>query len=121
MVNINNFGNSTQFNLNMSMINDSSTMLPNLISNANDVTQNYFGLGVMIVIFIALIVVTYKETGDIRLDGARSMLVASGITFIIGLLALYSGIFYSFQHVGWFFLIFLLNLMFVYVQKKKQQ
>lgn len=119
MVDLTLLSNTTTLNINMSLVNDSTTMLPNMISNANDVTDGYFGLGVMIVLFIALLFILYKDTGDIRLDTSRSMLVASGIVMIIGLIALYSGIFYSFQHVGWFFLIFLLNLMFIYIQKKK--
>jgi len=118
MVDFSNITVST-LDFNTSMITDNEQMIPVMVDNANTVTEGYLGLGLLTVLFIVLTYANYKQDDDIRLDIVRSLLIASGFTSIIGIIAIVSGLITSFQHVVWFVLIFLINIIAVYFIKRK--
>lgn len=118
MVNLSALNNISTLEFNNTIINDSRTMIPNLFNNANNLSEGYFGLGVMVVIFIFIFYEVFREDGLIRLDFLRAVLVASGFVFIIGFIAIVSGLFTSYLHVIWFLIIFLLALISLFYAKK---
>lgn len=100
-------------------LTDSSNLINSLQTTSNEVSGGYYGLGVMIVIFLVMLFITFKETGDVRLDIARSILFSSSMSLIIGFMGLITGFFTSYQHIMWFVIIYLVNLIWVYSLKKK--
>jgi hypothetical protein len=119
MVNFSVLGNMTTLTLNNSLINNSDELIVTSINNANSITGNYLGLGILIVIFLFFIVYTYRDDMGIRLDITRSLVFSSGITSCIGILLLVLGYINSFQHVVWFVVIFFLSFMSIYFIKQK--
>lgn len=121
MANLTALNNITPLTINNSLINDSSTLIPNIIENTNNMTGGYFGLGVMLVLFIVFVIMTYREDAGIRMDITRSLMFSSGLVFILGLIAVTSplGIFTSFVHVAWFGVIFVTTLLLSLIMKKK--
>lgn len=111
--------NMTPLEFNTSGITNPETTITTLISNSNTVSEGYFGLGIMILIFAVLVYVTFRQDGDIRLDISRSILFSSGITSIIGIVLLVTPIISSFIHVMWFLTIFIIMLVVVFNLKRK--
>jgi len=98
-INWNSLNNITDISFNTTSLNDSAELTNTLINNADTVSQGYFGLGVMIIVFIVLLVALFKDDGDIRMDIARSILLSSGFTTKLGVIGLSLNIFSSFTHV----------------------
>ncbi len=111
--------NMTPLEFNTTGIADPETAVTTLITNSNDVSQGYFGLGIMLMIFIALVFVTFRQDGDIRMDIARSLLVSSGFSSILGIIMLAPPLISSFVHVMWFITIFLIMVVVVFNLKRK--
>lgn len=121
MVNFSSLNNITTFSFNTSLINDSKEIIPNMAANANTVTDGYFGLGFMVVVYLILIYIIFRDDGDIRMDIARTIFFSSGITSILGLLLLIPGLVSSFQHVAWFIIMFTFSAIGIYYLRKKGQ
>lgn len=119
MVNFSGLNNMTSLSINTSSLSDSNQIIPVLISNTNDVSNGYFGLGFMIATFIVLLILMFKDDGDIRMDISRSLMLSAGFTSILGVLLLVPGIVSSFQHVSWFIIIWSISLVSIYYLKKK--
>lgn len=119
MVDFTILNNLTTLTFNESMYNDSTQIINNIVDNADVVTEGYFGLGVMLVVFIVLLVFIFRDDGDIRMDIARSIMLSSGFTLILGVFGLVLNIFSSFTHVVWFFILFVSSVISVLVLKKK--
>lgn len=113
------FNNLSSFSMNTTLVADSENLVPNMVSNANDVTMGYLGLGILTTFFLFLIYVNFKQDGDIRLDIIRSINISAGFTSILGILLLVPGMIESFQHVAWFILIFLFTMLSIYFLKRK--
>lgn len=111
--------NITTISINTSSVSNSTTIVNTLVDNADTVTKGYYGLGVMLIMFIVMLVILFRDDGDIRLDIARSIMLSSGFTIILGIISLYLNIFSSFVHVMWFFVIFVFSLISVLFLKKK--
>ncbi len=121
MVNLTALQNITAFELNTSIINDSNQIIPNLISNTNSLSNGWFGLLVMIAAFIYITWEVFRDDGLFRLDIIRSIVVSSGITTCLGMIAIISALITSYQHVLWFGVIFALSLLGAYILKQKGQ
>ena len=119
MVNFNNLNNMTSLNINTSMLSDSDQIIPVLIENTNTVSNGYYGLAFMVAVFIVLLILMFKDDGEIRMDIARTLMLSSGFTAILGTLLLVPGIVSSFQHVAWFIIIWAISLVSIYYLKKK--
>jgi len=100
-------------------LNDPAAISQVLIDNTDTATQGYFGLGVMLITFIVLVMIIFRDDGDIKMDIARSIMFSSGFTTIIGVVCLVLDIFSSFVHVMWFFVIFLVSIISILYLKKK--
>lgn len=111
--------NMTPLEFNTSGITDPETTVTTLISNSNTVSEGYFGLSIMVLVFLALVYVTFRQDGDIRLDISRSILFSSGMTSIMGVVMLATPIISSFIHVMWFITIFIVMIVVVFNLKRK--
>jgi len=118
-INWDSLNNVTALTFNTSQLSNSAELTNTLIDNADVVSEGYFGLGIMLIMFIVLLVVMFKDDGDIKMDIARSIMLSSGFTTILGVVALVLDIFSSFTHVMWFFVIFVFSLISVLFLKKK--
>ncbi len=103
--------------INNSLINETTEILPNLVSNSNELTNGYFGLGIMIITFIVLLIAFMTDQDVFRLKFANALAASSGITLLIGSSLLVSGVTSSFSHVMWFAILFALSLVLVNYDK----
>lgn len=101
----------TPFTVNNSLINETTEIGTNLVSNANVQTQGYFGLGMMIIIFIILLIVLMTEQDVFRFNFLSALTISSGMSLLVGLVLLVSDVSSSFQHVMWFAMIFIIALL----------
>lgn len=106
-------------NYNYSNISSPELIVSSAQNAANSTSEGYFGLGVMIILFIFLLIITFRDDGDIRLDMIRSLLISSGFTTLFGVIGLLTNFFTSFQHVMWFGILFIISLISVYYLKQK--
>jgi hypothetical protein len=110
-MNISALNNITPYIVNNTLINDSKEIGTNLVSNANVQTQGYFGLGIMIVIFLVLLIVLMAEQDVFRFNFLAALVASSGLSLLVGLILLVSDIGTSFQHVMWFAIVFIISLL----------
>lgn len=110
-------------NINLTNITDSlqdpTLITSTIIDNVDTTSQGYFGLIVMLVMFIVLVFKLYKDDGDLRIDIARTIMFSSGFVSIVGFISLTLNIFSSLTHVMWFFVVFLVSIVSVLILKKK--
>jgi len=119
MVNLSALNNISPLNLNTTVVENTTTMIPQLVSNANTSSDNWFGLIIMIGIFIWVLWTLFDDRGAFRLDLIKSTVFASGVTLIIGAVMLVSNLTTTFSHVLWFGAIFTLSLIATYFLKSK--
>ena len=118
-MNINYFTNTTTLNINATNLTDATNLVPTLITNSATVTDGYFGLGIMISMFLVLLFTYFRDDGDTRVDIMRSIMMSSGFVSIIGLIMLISGLIGSFMHVMWFLTIFIISFIITFLNKQK--
>ena len=111
--------NMTAINFNTTALSDPTEITTHLIDNADMVSEGYLGLGIMIVTFLVLLVLLYRDDGDIKLDIVRSIMLSGGFTLILGVVGLSLNIFSSFTHAMWFFIIFGCSVIAILFLKKK--
>ncbi len=116
-INLTALNNITPFEVNTSLINESSTLAPNLISNANTLTNGYFGLGIMMVLFIFLMIILMQDNEVFKLRFSQALNVASGLTLLLGIVMFISNLISSYQHLMWFAIIFMISLLLTYYEK----
>ena len=119
MVNLSKLSNLSPLEFNNTIVNNTDTIIPQMAANANVLSGNYWGLAVMVSVYIIVFWYTFKDDGAIRLDFLRSTMVASGFSFIVGLLGIISTLFTSFVHVMWFFAVFVGSVVWLYAVKKQ--
>jgi hypothetical protein len=121
MVNWDALYNLSKPTFNTSGFENVETIVPTMIEATDTTTQGYFGLGIMIVMFLVMLVTLFKDDGDIRQDILRSIMISSGFTSIVGLVLIVTGFMSSFVHLMWFFSIFMISVLGVYLLKRKGQ
>ncbi len=119
MVNLTALQNITPLDLNTSIVEDIDQIIPNLISNANTQTDNWYGLLVMTILFFYLTWRLVDESGRFRLDFIKSIVFSSGITLIVGAVMLVTNITTTYNHVVWFAIIFTLAMISSWYLKNK--
>lgn len=97
----------------------SSDVAPAIKDAAVDGTNGYYGLGIMIIIFVFLAITLFREDEVFRLDLVRSIMFSSLFTLVIGIVLLATDFVTSFRHVVWFGIIFLLSVISLYYKKRK--
>ncbi len=111
MVNLTPLQNITPLIMNTSIVNDSETIIPNLISNANTQTDNWFGLMIMLILFFYMLWLLTDQTQRFRLDFVRALTFSSGITLVIGAVMFVTDITTTYSHVVWFGIVFTLAII----------
>jgi len=119
MVNLTALTDLTPLTFNTTNMSNAETLIPNIINTTDSVSQGYFGLVVMVGVFIMLLYTTFRQDGDITLDIIRSIMLSSGFTGIIGVIMLVTGLSSSFVHVMWFLTIFIITIMVLFIKKRK--
>lgn len=117
MVNLTALENIQPFVLNASLVNDTSTLVPNLVSNTNTMTNNYWGLIVMASVYIYLLFLFTDKAGLFRQDFLASSVYSSGFALIIGSVMLVTDLTTTFSHVIWFGIIFTISILSSYIMK----
>ena len=110
--------NLTNLTINNSLVENPEETIANMVTNTNDLSQGYWGLGVMIVVFITMLWITTRPDGKINLDAPRGLLVASAFSSVIGLIGIVSPLFVSYIHVIWFLVIFILSYVWIILLRK---
>lgn len=119
MVNLTALENLTPLIINTSIVADTDTIIPNLISNTNTQTDNWFGLLIMLVLFFWLLWKLTNEQSRFRLDFVKSLVYSSGITMVVGSVMLVTNITTTYNHVVWFAIIFTLAMISAWYLKSK--
>ena len=119
MVNLTALENLTPPDINISIVNDTTQIVPNLIANTNTLSDGWFGLLVMIGIFIWLFWLLFDDAGRFRLDIVKTLVFSSGITCIVGIIMLVTGLSTSFNHLMWFGTLFIISLIISFFLKQK--
>lgn len=113
--------NATPLTINNSVLGNVNSVSDNLIVNANNVSLGFFGLGVMVCLFLYMIIRTTSPGGSIRMDLSRALQFSSGFTFVVGFIMNLGGLISSYNHVLWFFTIFVVSTIWVYYLKRNNQ
>lgn len=108
---------------NMSQFNISSNpteIINEIPAKANAVTQNYYGLGIMVVLFFYLV---YKlgellELGGQQYSYLRTVGISAGVVSILGYQMLLIGYFTEIYHVVIFITILLICFIWVYLEER---
>ena len=103
--------NITPFEVNNTLLNETSTIGTSLVNNANTTTGDFFGLGVMTVVFITLMLILMTEQDFFRLNFLQALVGSSGFVMIIGFVGIVSSIFTNLYHVFYFAIIFLIAIV----------
>lgn len=119
MVNLTPLENLTPLVINTSIVEDIELIIPNLISNTNTQSDNWYGLMVMIVIFFYLMWRLIDESGRFRLDFIKATVYSSGVTVLIGSVMLATNITTTYNHVVWFTIVFTLAMISSWYLKNK--
>lgn len=112
-------GNLTTLEFNITALEDPETIVPALVESGNTVSGGYLGLGIMIAVFIILVYTLYRNDGDMKMGIARSLMLSSGFSSVIGIVMLVTGLISSFVHVMWFLMIFMISMIAVFNLKRK--
>lgn len=118
MANLNQLNNLSTLEINNTLINNTQEIGSNLITNANNQTGGYLGLGIMIIIFIFFMIILMNQQEVFKMNFIESLIVSSGFVMILGIIGLVTGFFTSYRHVMWFALIFIVGLVSKYQQNK---
>lgn len=105
-MNLSALNNITPLQLNISLINNSENIVSSAVSTANEVTDNYLGLGLMITFFLFMLFILYDKNDQFRQSITKSLVQSSGLTLIIGIIMIVSGLITDYRHVIWFAIIF---------------
>ena len=117
-MNLTKLQNITPFEINNTLINNSEEIGSNLISNANQSTGDFFGLGVMLVTFIVLMLFLMTEQDFFRLNFLQALTAASGFALIIGSVGIVTSIFTNLNHVFYFGMIFVIAMISTFYKNK---
>lgn len=117
-INITALNNIQPYVVNATLINDSTTIIPGMIENANHTTGGFFGLGIMVMLWLLIFIISVTDQDLFRLTFLQAWVAASGIVTMIGIMGLVSNVFSSYQHVMWFAIAFIIGLVATYLKDK---
>lgn len=113
-INLTALQNLEPITFNSTNITDSTEVVNTIVNTTDSVSGGYFGLVVMIGVFIVILFTTNRQEGDIRLDIIKSLTMASGFASIVGIVLLVSGLSSSFVHLMWFISLFMIMTLINY-------
>lgn len=97
--------------INTSIVEDIDQIIPNLITNANVQSENWYGLMIMVTLFFYMTWKLVNDQGRFRLDFIRAIVFSSGITLMVGAVMLATNITTTYNHVVWFAIIFTIAMI----------
>lgn len=105
---------------NVSVPSSAEGFVKELPQKANELTNNFFGLGIMASLFFFLIWKLGQgiEFANEKYSTIRSVGISAGIVAIIGLQALSLGYFVNYYHVVVFMGILLVTIIWVYLEDR---
>jgi len=122
MVNLSALQNLPPLQINTSVLDDAATnLIPSMQEVAVSASDGYFTIGVLTVFFLFLVIVLFKQDESIRLPIAKTMLLSSGFTVILGVFMLLLNFSSEVQPVLWFLMIFIISTLINYILKSKGQ
>lgn len=101
-------------------LQDVDNVVITVLDNADTVSQGYFGLSTMIIIFIVLLVVLYDKSGDMKLNILSSIMIASGFSSIVGTVLIIINVASSWVHVMYFVVVFIVSTISLYLYNNKK-
>jgi len=110
-LNFSNIGNVTP--LNISFPTSAKDFITEIPKRANEVTQGYFGLGVLLAMFVVVMQLLYDEFGGFRFSILRSVAITSIICSFFGLFCINIGYFSNYYHVVLFLAIAFISTIWV--------
>lgn len=119
MVNLTAFRTLTDLTFNSTNLTDSSNLIPNIIDTTDSVSGGYFGLSVMLGVFLLMFFITFKQDGDIRMDMVRSLMFGTGFASLFGVIMIVTTLSSNFIHVMWFLTPFMISIMIIFNMKRK--
>lgn len=119
MVNLSAFNDVPDFVLNESLINDSTEIMANIATNTNNMSEGYFGIFVLLILFFFTLYLLMKDDDIFRLDFLRSLVFSSFFTTSVGVILLVTGFIGEIRHVIWFAVVFLVSLILSWEIKRK--
>lgn len=119
MINLTALENLTQPSFNVSSLNNSQEIMITVRDNANTASDGYFGLIVMLVLFFWLFYYMFKTDGVFKFDALKSLIIASGVTTIFGIVLILGDLISSFQHVIWFAILLIISLIATWIKKNR--
>ena len=112
MVNLSALTDLQALEINTSLLNNATTeIIPVMQQTANSSSDGWYTLGVLLLFFIFILIITLKINGDIRLSIAQGIMVSSGFTSVLGILMLVLDYSNTITPFLWFFLIFILSIL----------
>jgi hypothetical protein len=119
-VNLTKLQNLTAPNFNIS--NDPKVLINELPERVNNITNGYFGMGVLISLFVMLFYTLADKTpnGGFAFSNLRAFTLTSGICAIFGIIMIQTGIIYDFKAVGLFIGLTVLSLITISFTENKQ-
>jgi len=101
---------------------DASLIFKQMIDTANYSTNNSLGILVMIAILIIVYISLSDKSplGDFGYSDARALCIALGVSLLIGLTELSSGITNNYKSIGVFTILFMLNTIFILAYENKE-
>lgn len=114
-VNIDGISNLEPINLTI----NTTDLLVTVPQKANEVTGGLFGIIVSIPMFIYLFITLsdISEFGSFRFSKVRALGIGSGITGVLGLVALSIGFFNNFAHIVVFLTLMIVSIIWVYLEE----
>jgi len=106
---------------NISIGSSAEEIAGNMVTYANTITYNYYGLGVMVTLFFFLVWKLGKGTREIneQFGSIRSVGVSAGVVGMIGVQALSSGIFTEYFHAVIFLGITMVCWVVIFIGEKR--
>ena len=119
-VNLTKLQNITAPDFNIS--SDPKELIRQLPQRANEITNNYFGMGILLAMFVMLYYVLADKSplGGFGYSNLRSFTLTSGICSIFAIIMIQIGIIYSFQSVGFFVALTIISLLIISMTENKQ-
>lgn len=99
------------FVLNTTLIDNTSELVSNIATNASPASDGYFGIGVMLGLYLVLTYFFYRSDEQFRLDFAKASLFASGFSLGVGIIMFSLGWMDNYRHLLWVGLIYLLSFL----------
>lgn len=99
------------FVLNTTLIDNSSELVNNIATNASPASDGFFGIGIMVAMYLVLAYYLYRSDEAFRLDFPKASLFASGFALGVGIIMFSLGWIGNYRHLLWIGIVYLLSFI----------